>query len=94
MERKRNRLEVIRDILVVIQAKNGRIKPTQILYKSNLSHIMMQDYLQELISKGFIKESKTKEGRTYSITEKGVNYLREYNTIANFMGSFGLTEQA
>ena len=93
MERKRNKLEVIRDILTVIRNKNGRIKPTQILYKSNLSHMMMVDYIKDLISKDFIKEIKSKEGRTYSITEKGNKYLSEYNTIANFMESFGLSEE-
>ena len=92
MERKRSKLEVIRDILLVIQGKNGRARPTQILYKSNLSHIMMKDYLADLISRGFIKESHAKDGRTYSITEKGVKYLSEYHTIINFMESFGLTE--
>lgn len=93
MEKKRNKLEVIRDILLVIKNKNGKIKPTQILYKSNLSHIMMKDYLGDLISRGLVKESKTAAGRTYAITEKGDKYLSEYKTIVNFMDSFGLSEQ-
>jgi predicted transcriptional regulator len=90
MERKRNRLEVIRDILTTIRNKNGRIKPTHILYKSNLSHIMMQDYLKELIQKQFIKEIKKDNSRTYTITDKGLKYLSEYDTISSFMESFGL----
>ena len=90
MEKKRNRLEVIRDILRVIKDKNGKVKPTQVLYKSNLSHIMMKEYLDDLIKKGFILESTTKSGRTYAITEKGDKYLQEYKTILNFMDSFGL----
>jgi predicted transcriptional regulator len=92
MEKKRNRLEVIRDILLVIQSKNGRIKPTQILYKSNLSHFMMKDYLGDLIKQGLIKETSSSSGRTYAITEKGMKYLSEYRTISNFMESFGLSE--
>lgn len=93
MEKKRNRLEVIRDILLVIRNKNGRIKPTQILYKSNLSHTMMKEYLGDLILRGLVKEAKNKEGRTYSITDKGNSYLSEYGTIVNFMDSFGLSEE-
>jgi len=93
MDKKRNKLEIIRDMLLVIRSKNGRIKPTQILYKSNLSHIMMKDYLSQLIKKGFIKEIKTETGRTYSITNLGNKYLEEYNTVINFMDSFGLSEQ-
>lgn len=90
-EKKRNRLEVIRDILIVIRDKNGKAKPTHILYKSNLSHIMMKDYIKDLLSKEFIKESHTKEGRRYSITEKGIKYLQEYKTVINFVESFGLS---
>ncbi len=90
MERKRNKLEIIQDILLVIRDKNGKIKPTQILYKSNLSHVMMKEYLDELISKGFIVEKEIKNGKTYLITEKGNKYLSEYKTIIKFMETFGL----
>lgn len=90
MSKKRNRLEVIKDILEVIRNKNGRIKPTHILYKSNLSYQMMGEYLTELIQKGFVQEKKTDKGKTYLITEKGLNYLNQYKTIAEFTTSFGL----
>jgi predicted transcriptional regulator len=90
MAKKRNRLEIIRDILEVIRNKNGRIKPTHILYKSNLSYIMMEEYLEELIQKGFISEEKTKDSKTFRITEKGLSYLEKYNLIADFTNSFGL----
>lgn len=93
MERKRNKLEVIRDILLVIQEKNNRAKPTRILYKSNLSHMMMKEYLKDLITRGLIKENQAKDSRTYSLTQKGTNYLSEYRTIVNFMDSFGLNEE-
>jgi predicted transcriptional regulator len=90
MEKKRNRLEIIRDILNVIRNRNGKIKPTHILYKSNLSHQMMTEYLDELKEKGFITEMKTKQGRTYIITEKGINYINQYSLVVDFANSFGL----
>lgn len=90
MTRKRNRLEVIRDILNVIREKNGKIKPTHILYKSNLSHQMMDDYMKELMQKGFIIESKGSAGKTYAITPKGITFLDKYRLIAEFTDSFGL----
>lgn len=89
MARKRTRLEVIKDILEVIKSKNGRIKPTHILYKSNLSYQMMEDYLSELIGKDLIKEMKTKNGRTYVLTDRGFSFLAEYNRIKDFTTSFG-----
>lgn len=88
--KKRNKLEIIRDILQVIRNRSGKIKPTHILYKSNLSHQMMEEYLSELISKDFIKELKAPKGKTYSITEKGINYLNQYSLIMDFTESFGL----
>ncbi len=91
MTKKRNRLEVIRDILEVIRERSGKIKPTHILYKSNLSHSMMEEYLQELISKSFIEQKMTKEGKRYAITDKGLKYLAQYRLITDFTSSFGLT---
>jgi len=90
MSKKRTRLEIIRDILEVIKSKSGKIKPTHILYKSNLSHQMMEEYLQELIEKSFILESLNKKQKTYSITEKGKNYLSQYSSIVEFTNTFGL----
>lgn len=91
MNKKRTRLEVIRDILSVIRERNGKIKPTHILYKSNLSHPMMEEYLGELIGKGFIVQQRTSAGgKTYGITQKGVEYLAKYRTIVEFNQSFGL----
>lgn len=90
MNKKRNRLEIIRDILEVIRNKSGRIKPTHILYKSNLSHAMMEEYLKELHEKELIKEQKTSTSRTYFITEKGLKYLNQYALISDFTSSFGL----
>ena len=91
MGKKRDRLQVIYDILEVIRDKGENIKPTHILYKSNLSHQMMQQYLGELIKKGFILEREREKGKTYSLTEKGFNYLREYQQITKFVESFGLS---
>lgn len=91
MNKKRNRLEIIYDILRNIKDRDGKIKPTHILYKSNLSHQMMEDYMKELIEKDFIIEEKTKSGKTYSIRTRGYEYLEKYKLIVNFTTSFGLT---
>lgn len=89
-DRKRNRLEIIYDILKVISERSGKIKPTHVLYKSNLSYQMMEEYLEELKGKQFIQEGRSKTGKTYIITEKGLNYLNQYNMIKDFTNSFGL----
>ena len=90
MNKKRDSLQVIYDILNVIREKNGNIKPTHILYKSNLSHSMMDEYLKDLVAKNFISEIKTKNGKTYSLKDKGYEFLEKYKTIINLLESFGL----
>ena len=87
---KRDRLQVIFDILKRIQEKDGKIKPTHIMYKANLSHKMLDDYLKELISKGMVNEIQGKSGKTYSLTDKGHEYISKYKMITEFIDSFGL----
>ena len=90
MSKKRNKLEIIRDILEVIKSRSGKVKPTHILYKSNLSHQMMEQYLLELKEKELIYESKIGNSKTYNITERGIQYLNQYKMISDFTQSFGL----
>lgn len=89
---KRSKLQVIYDILKAIQEKNGSIKPTHILYKSNLSHQMMDEYLTELKEKEFVLEHETKRSKTFSLTDKGHHYLERYKLIEEFTSSFGLDD--
>ena len=93
MSKKRNRLEIIKDILEVIKNKSGKVKPTHILYKSNLSHQMMEQYINELKQKEMILEGKMGNGKTYLITNKGVDYLSKYKMISEFTESFGLGDE-
>ena len=90
MAKKRERLVVIRDILRAIQ-ENRNIKPTRLLYASNLSPQMFKDYINELIEKKFIVlEISKKEKKTFSLTKKGYDFLEEYKMIDNFIENFGL----
>lgn len=92
MNKKRSRLEVIHDILIVIQERDGRIKPTHILYKSNLSHQMLSEYISELKEKEMIIEISKGTSKTYSLTQKGYDYLNKYKMIREFISSFGLED--
>jgi predicted transcriptional regulator len=88
MKSKRESLQVIHDILKAIQL--GKTKPTHIMYKANLSHQMLEQYLKELISKALIIEQINPKGRTYDLTDKGQGYIKEYKLITGFMESYGL----
>jgi predicted transcriptional regulator len=88
MKDKRERLQIIFDILKAIQ--DGKIKPTHIMYRANLSHEMMNIYINDLSSKRFIIECNDKKGRTYNLTKKGFDYILRYKTIVDFIDTFGL----
>lgn len=88
--KKRDRLEIIYDILRVVQTRGERVKPTHILYKSNLSHQMLQQYLGDLEEKQLLEISKDKKGKLFRVTDKGYGYLRDYESIRGFIDSYGL----
>lgn len=87
--KKRERLVVIRDILNSIR-QSRNIKPTRLLYASNLSPQMFKEYINELISKKFISVEVNDKKKTFSLTKKGFSFLEEYQVIENFIENFGL----
>jgi predicted transcriptional regulator len=90
MAKKRERLEVIKDIIMAIR-ENRNIKPTRLLYASNLSPQMFKEYINELITKQFINlDIDDKEKKTFSLAQKGNAFLEEYRTIEDFIENFGL----
>jgi len=90
MERKRSRIDIISDILISIQLKKGEIKPTHLMYKANLSHTQMNNYLDELILKNFIQKIKVKDKDFITITEKGYQFLQKLKEMKQFEETFGL----
>lgn len=97
MSTRRSRLELIFDILLAIQNKGGKIKPTHLMYKSNLSHKLLNAYLDELIERELIRvdeeapaKRKQKSTKTVAITEKGLSFLAEFRRMREFTDAFGL----
>ncbi len=89
MAKKRERLQIIKDILNSIRTKR-EIKPTRLLYASNLSPQMFKDYISELQGKGLIGEKEIKKKKFFILTSKGNDFLEEYKSIENFINNFGL----
>jgi len=85
---KRNKLEIIRDILKIIQ-ENRAIKSTPLIRKSNLSSSRFKEYYLELLNKEFIKETYGKN-KTITLSKKGYKYLEKYSTIISFIDEFEL----
>ncbi len=93
---RRSRLELIFDILLAIQNKGGKIKPTHLMYKSNLSHKLLNSYLEELISKELVRieeefvRKRKSTTKTVVLTEKGLGFLAEFRRMREFTDAFGL----
>jgi len=91
MNKKRDRLLVIFDILNIIRQHNNSMKITPLLRYANLSSNSFSDYYTELISKEFIKEIINNDGRKYvTLTDKGFKYLEKYKLISGFIDEFEL----
>lgn len=90
MTRKRGKLEVIYDILNIIRNNKNSIKSTPLLRRSNLSSERFQEYFNELLDKGLIRELEDKNGKLITLTDKGFKYLENYKVITSFIDDFGL----
>ncbi len=88
--RYRTPLRIYVDILRVIQREGGEAKPTRILYGANLSHDRLTRYIEQMKAKELLEEASGEEHVTYRITEKGVNLLREFAKVEEFMDAFGI----
>jgi predicted transcriptional regulator len=90
MTEKRDRLQIIFDILKAVEDRRGKIKPTHLLYKSNLSHERLKKYIEELSEKSLIAEEATKHGKLFVLTDQGFKFLQDYKKMREFTESFGL----
>jgi len=77
-------------MLQTISNKGGRIKPTHLMYKANLSHNQMKLYLDELIEKKLIEEEAKEERKMLLITEKGFMFIQQFSQMKEFEKTFGL----
>lgn len=90
MAERRSKHEIIFDILNLISSKNGRVKPTHILYGGNLSHDRLKKYLKELIDAGFIEQVDEKGKPYYVLAEKGYKFIEEFKKIEEMTAAFGI----
>lgn len=87
---RRTRLDIIHDILSAIKAKGGKIKPTHLMYKANMSHQSLSKYLDELEGKGMVSSVDENGQKYYTVTEKGNDFLQEFQKLQQFEQTFGL----
>ena len=90
MTPKRGKPEIVFDILLSVQESHGRIKPTRLLYKSNLSHARLKLYLESLIRQELLRAEEEGGRKLISLTQKGYSFISEYRKMKNLIESFGI----
>ncbi len=85
MTRKRSRLEMYLDVLETMES--GINKPTNIMYKCNLSWVPMQEILDSMIEKNLIAEVERGRKKTYEVTERGRDLLRYLQSMVDVLAS-------
>jgi len=89
MSSKRDKIDIVNDMLEAIRNSRGKIKPTHLLYKSNMAHTKMKIYINELKDKGMVDELIEKKRKYFTITEKGLNFIEDYRRMKEFANVFG-----
>ena len=90
MEGKRTKIDIIEDMLSSIINKGGRIKPTHLMYKSNMSHSQMKSYLDDLVQKELVRKVKEGNYDYVIITDKGHEFVQKLKQMREFEKAFGL----
>lgn len=81
---RRSQLEIKMDMLKVI--KSGAEKPTQIMYKANLSWVALQTHLTRMIERGLLKWVTEGTRKRYELTLKGSSVMYAYQKILEEVG--------
>src|SRR5207247_1203216 len=76
---RRSQLEICMDMLSAV--KDGSERPTQIMYKANLSWLALQTHFKTLVEGGMLKWAESGNRRRYEIPEKGRSVLMAYHKI-------------
>jgi len=81
---RRSQLEIRMDMLAAV--KDGADKPTQIMYRANLSWVALQTHLTQLLERGLLKWVADGSRKRYEITIKGANVMYSYIRILEEIG--------
>jgi len=78
----RTKVEILATILKV--AGNRTLK-THIMYRANLSHRQLKKYLTFLETNGMLARVVEDEVTKFQVTEKGMEFLKDYERISSYL---------
>jgi len=85
---RRDRLKIYGDLLSILysESKKEKVVLTHVQLKTNVPFDRLKTYIAELKDLGLIQDEVS-----LNLTDKGKQYLREYETVLDFMKRMGLT---
>jgi predicted transcriptional regulator len=85
---RRDKLKIYGDLLSILysETKREKVVLTRVQLKTNVPFDRLKTYVAELKELGLIQDEPL-----LKLTEKGKQYLREYETVLDFMKRMGLT---
>lgn len=88
---KRSRFRIYFDVLQLLCEEireSDKPSPTRIAHKANLPYDRFRNYLDYLIRLGMI----SREGEKLVVTQKGLEYIQEFERITDFLSRMGLLQ--
>ncbi len=82
---KRDKYRIIRDILYFVSYQEV-VNKTRIVYKCNLNFKNANKILNELQKMELLGNKMSGRTSNYFVTEKGLDFLKHYNSALNMMG--------
>ena len=85
---RRDKLKIYGDLLFILytESKKEMVVLTHVQLKTNVPFDRLKTYITELKELGLVQDEPS-----LKLTEKGKQYLREYETVLDFMKRMGLT---
>ena len=79
---RRSKMEMYLDILRAIGS--GAEKPTHVMYKANLSWVVMRGFLENLKSQALVEESVIDGRSTLHLTNRGFELLNQFLLVREY----------
>ena len=67
----------------ILEAANGGVTKTKIMYKAFLSYAQLKEYLSVLVENGLLEYIEGEQ--VYRTTDKGNRFLKIYNQIGEYV---------
>ncbi len=79
---RRSKMEMYLDILRAIGS--GAEKPTHVMYKANLSWVVMRGFLENLKSQGLVEESVVEGRSSLHLSNRGFELLNQFMLVREY----------